>query len=155
MWVLALIIGLPLLEIALFVVVGGWLGLWPTLAIVLSTGVLGVMILQRRGLAARGLARKVATPLALAADGGLIMAAAILLILPGFFTDTLGLLLLLPPVRALVLAQLAQRVSASTVVFQRGFDNRGFTREDVIDGDFTEVPPNADRLRGPSKWTED
>lgn len=151
MWVLALIVGLPLLEIALFVTIGGWLGLWTTLAIVLLTGVSGVMILRRRGLAIQGLSRRVADPLALMADGGLVMLAAILLILPGFFTDTLGLLLLIPPLRALILARIAARLGASTAIFRQ----KGFSKDDVIDGDFVEVPKETTHLRPPSKWSED
>ena len=52
MWLLTIFIVVPIIEIALFIQVGGWLGLWPTLAIVVLTAILGTTLVKRQGLAA-------------------------------------------------------------------------------------------------------
>ena len=49
MWLLALILGLPLIEISLFVTVGAWLGLWVTLAIVIGTAAFGIWLIRNQG----------------------------------------------------------------------------------------------------------
>jgi UPF0716 protein FxsA len=146
--VIALLIW-PLIEIALFVTVGGWLGLWLTLAIVLGTGVGGIALMRWRGMRAmadlRGQMRTMGNPLALAADQAVFMLAGVLLVLPGFFTDAMGLLLLIPPVRTAVVALMARRVQV-----RRG-------AADVIDGDYAEVGPQPlprrDAPSDPSGWT--
>lgn len=153
MRVLALILAVPLIEIALFVTVGGWLGLWLTLAVVLGTGVLGVALMRRLGggVALRGPFVGALTPMA---HQGLLMLAAVLLVLPGFFTDTLGLLLLVPPVRQGVIALMAAQAR------RRGFtvQSAGFTpqtRDDVIEGDYFAMDEATNTPKPPSKWTQD
>ncbi len=141
----------PLIEIALFVTVGGWLGLWLTLAIVLGTAFAGILLMRWRGLRAmadlRGQMKAMGNPLALAADQAVFMLAGVLLVLPGFMTDVMGALLLIPPVRMALVAVMARRVVVAGGPVRR--------REDVIDGDYSEVePPRVPRGR-PSGWTQD
>ena len=52
MWLFAVFLAVPLIEIALFVTVGGWIGLWPTLGIVVLTAVAGTALVRREGLRA-------------------------------------------------------------------------------------------------------
>ena len=153
--VFALLIAWPLIEIALFVTLGGWLGLWLTLAIVLGTGVLGVSIFQRLGLRSAQRLRaemdRMRDPLGAAGDSALLALAALLLILPGFLTDALGALLLIPPFRRLLVAQLAARMG---VVSMRSDQPARRSDGIVIDGDFVEIDPNPDQQpRPPSGWT--
>ncbi|NHB76001.1 FxsA family protein [Rhodobacter calidifons] len=126
MAIILAILALPLVEIALFVTLGARLGLWLTLAWVLLTAMGGMLILRR--LAASGMAvrreefvegfrgRMAEDPLSPVVDQALIAVAAMLLILPGFFTDALGLLLLVPPLRRLGIGLMARRVRGVTVV---------------------------------------
>jgi UPF0716 protein FxsA len=143
----------PLIEIALFVTLGGWLGLWLTLAIVLGTGIAGVALMRWRGLRAmadlRRHVREMGNPLAQVADQAVFMLAGVLLVLPGFLTDALGLLLLVPPVRHALVALAARRV----VMPSSG--GRPRYQDDVIDGEYSEVDAGRDRLRKPSGWTQD
>ncbi len=126
MWIILGVLALPLVEIALFVTLGAALGLWLTLAWVLLTGVVGVMLLKslsisgavrgRRDLVEGFRGRLAENPLSPIAHQALIGVAGVLLILPGFFTDTLGLLLLVPPVRTLMIRLMARRVRGVTVI---------------------------------------
>jgi len=154
MRLLAAILAVPLIEIALFVTVGGWLGLGLTLAIVLGTGVFGVLIIRQQGRQAMDDLRQAAQqrrnparPMAAQALNGL---AGVLLILPGFLTDVLGLLLLLPPVQGVILRTLAARVQA-TAGFGASPRRQG---AEVIDGEFHDLTPDAAANdRPPSGWT--
>lgn len=108
----------PLVEIAFFVVIGNAIGLWPTLAGVLVTAIIGSVVLRYQGLAlfreiqettARGL-----LPARALADGMMIGIAGILLLTPGYFTDLMGLLLLVPAVRTAIYAFLKSRIQVVT-----------------------------------------
>jgi UPF0716 protein FxsA len=137
----------PLIEIALFVLVGGWIGVWGVLALVLATGLAGVLILQ--GVAARQrIALRAGLTRLRAAEvnaGVLGLLAGILLILPGFLTDTLGLLLLLPPVQSAILARIRSRVVPASP--QRGWTDR------VDEVDYVDLDRDG-RPRGGSPWRD-
>lgn len=154
MWRLLAFLAWPLTEIALFVVIGGEIGLWGTLAWVLLSGILGMLILRlevargavmlRQGMGRVGLREG-------AAIGGLFRAlAGVLLMLPGFLTDAIGLLLLLPPVQAALSAAVMKRVT----IVRAGAGRGPAADADVIDGEWVEVPPEANRRRGTSGWVE-
>ncbi len=123
---LALVI-VPLIEIALFIEVGGLLGLWPTLGIVVLTALAGATMLRLQGLATvgdlRGRIDRGEDPSGPLAHGALILASGLLLLTPGFFTDAIGFALLVPQVRAAVIRYLARRVV--TVIHKRGGPGRG------------------------------
>ena len=103
---IALFIGLPVLEIWLLIEVGGSIGLLPTLAVCVVTGVVGAWLARAQGgHVLRRVQERVArgeVPARELVDGLLILVAGVLLMTPGFVTDIAGVLLLLPPVRALV-----------------------------------------------------
>jgi UPF0716 protein FxsA len=147
MWLFAIFILVPLIEIALFIQVGGWLTLWPTLGIVLGTAIVGTWLLRWQGTQVlRDLQREMQSlgnPLSPLAHGALILVGGVMMILPGFFTDILGILLMIPPVRSLVIRLILSRIPAQTVsgfAFSRGPGSDPNT----VDGDFFEIPP-ADR----------
>lgn len=152
MRVFALLLLWPLLEIGLFVVVGGAIGLWPTLAVVLGTGVLGVALIRWQGMGVlRDLQKNGAVdPISPIAHGALILLGGFLLILPGFFTDVLGLMLMIPLVRRGLIAALGPRIQV------QGFAASRFRRdpaEDWVDAEYEEVVPDRDKIGGPSKWS--
>ena len=145
--VVLLFLALPLIEIALFVVLGGMLGLWLTLGVVLVSAVLGVLVLRRAGQPGRAGA---GGPLRDMAGRGFAMLAGILLIAPGFLTSALGLLLLLPPVQSLMVGLLGQRLGMTGFVFRQ----RRQANDDIIEGEFEEVIPPSDQRLPPSKGTQ-
>jgi len=157
MWFLLALIAWPLVEIGLFVEIGGRLGLWATLGLVLGTAMLGISVLRSQGVRAQANLRAAmqgfGTPGTPLAHEALILVAGGLLILPGFLTDVLGLLLLLPPLRSLMIARLSKRVVVQGFATRPQADPFADPGQTVIDGDFLEIDPKNSSLRGPSGWT--
>ncbi len=93
----------PLIDLMVLIQIGGVLGFWPTVLVVVFTGAVGAALAKHQGL--RTLARINAElsagrlPTSELADGLLILMAGAVLITPGFLTDLFGLLLLVPPFR--------------------------------------------------------
>ena len=112
--VLLALVGVPLIEIALFIEIGGLLGLWPTLATIVATAVIGGAMLRSQGfstlLRARAMLARGEVPLREVFDGVCLIVAAALLLTPGFLTDAVGFLLLVPGVRALIGVSILSRV---------------------------------------------
>lgn len=111
---LGIFIIVPIIEIALFIQVGGAIGLWPTLLAVVLTAIIGTVLVRSQGANAwnelqRSLAemRDPSRPLA---HGVMILVAGILLLTPGFFTDAISLLLLIPGVRNAVIKGVARNI---------------------------------------------
>lgn len=136
-WIGALACALPFLEIAGFVWIGSKLGVALTLAWVLGAMVAGLLLLRRTGMQAVGKLRaaleKGSEPGHSMLDSACFTAAAMLLIVPGFFSDALAALLMLPITRAWLLRRTAAHFE--TRVYRQGGRQGG-----VIHGDFTVVP---------------
>jgi len=153
MWLFFLFIGVPIIEIALFIQVGGWLGLWPTLAIVVLTAIAGTMMVRSQG--ARALANlqrsfnDLNDPTEPLAHGAMILFSGALLLTPGFFTDALGFALLIPAFRTLVMREIGKRIQVNSVVAGQAQWTTD-PGETVIDGDY-EV--EEDPGKPPSGWT--
>ncbi len=161
----------PLIEIGLFIQVGGWIGLWPTLAIVMGTAILGTWLVRREGLLAlaqvQDRMRSLRDPTEPLAHGALIIFAGALLLTPGFFTDTCGLLLLIPAVRAGLMRMVRARMRVRAGLYDSFVPPDGMypdgmhteagypTRSDpqVLDGEYFEVDPGSSGSRPPSGWT--
>jgi UPF0716 protein FxsA len=100
-----LFIVVPIAELYVIIQVGQWIGIWPTLALLLADALLGSMLLKHQGRSAwrrfnEALAQR-RFPGKEVADGVLIVIGGTLLLTPGFLTDIAGLLLLIPPTRAI------------------------------------------------------
>ncbi|MGA9596505.1 MAG: FxsA family protein [Acidimicrobiia bacterium] len=93
----------PPIEIGLFIVVGGWIGLWPTVGIVLLTAFLGARLVSRQGRGVLGQLRAEFVagqfPATTLAHGAMILISGALLLTPGFLTDLIGFSLLSPQIR--------------------------------------------------------
>ncbi len=155
MWLFFLFIGVPVIEIALFIQVGGLIGLFPTLAIVILTAIAGTMMVRSQG--AQALANlqrsfnELNDPTEPLAHGAMILFSGALLLTPGFFTDALGFALLFPAVRRFVMSQIRKRIEVSSVVAgQTQWSEARPANDNVIDGEY-EVEENTDNP--PSGWT--
>jgi UPF0716 protein FxsA len=101
-----LFIVVPIAELYVIIKVGEAIGLWPTLALLFADAILGSLLLRHQG---RGAWRRFNEALAArrfpgkeVADGAMIVVGGTLLLAPGFITDIAGLILLVPPTRAIV-----------------------------------------------------
>jgi len=103
----------PVIEIALFIQVGGFLGLVPTLIIVIGTAALGTWLLRQQGLSTLARARSRLDsgelPATQLIEGAILLVGGALLLTPGFMTDAVGFACLVPPSRRWLAAQLASR----------------------------------------------
>lgn len=116
---LLFIIG-PIAELYVLIKVGGLIGVIPTIALVLLTAALGSHLVRRQGLEVMSRVRSAQmrgeVPALPALDGAALLFAGMLLITPGFISDTLGFLLLIPKLRDRIARALLSRV----VVFTPG-----------------------------------
>ena len=152
MRLLIVFIAVPLIEIGLFIQVGGIIGLWPTLLIVLITAIAGTCLVRSQGAQTlenlQGSLQSMNDPTEPLAHGAMILFAGALLLTPGFFTDAVGFLLLSPPFRRFVMQSIRTKLKASNVNLTTPHKN---SDEDVIEGRFKQVSPGED----PSGWTKD
>ena len=149
MWVFAVFVAVPLIEIALFIQVGGWLTLWPTLGVVIATAAIGTVLVRREGLRVLGDVQRaldeLGDPVAPLAHGALILLAGALLLTPGFLTDAVGFALLVPGLRAVLLRWIV-RHGVHVRVFGAAPRRGGKpAREDVIEPGYRDVTPGARR----------
>lgn len=143
--VLAILIGLPILEIAAFVMVGSEIGVLRTIALVLLSGIAGSILLRIQGF---GALKRIRIEMEAGRDpgrelahGAMIMLAGILLLLPGFVTDLLGLLLFIPPVREFAWRFLKRRmVVVSSFRGRSGFRPGRDKTIDLDEEDFHRTP---------------
>lgn len=147
---------IPLLELYLLILLGNVIGFWPTVGIVLVTGMLGAWLAKREGLR---VFRKWQSALAEGRmpeegvlGGLLVLVGGVFLVAPGVMTDVCGLLLLIPPTRRaianVVRAHFEQKIQQGTVRVVR-FDQPGAraprAQDGVIDveGEIVEEEPRA------------
>ncbi|WP_428773278.1 FxsA family protein [Vibrio sp.] len=134
---LLLFIFVPIIEIGLFIQVGGFLGLWPTLALVIITALVGASLVRSQGiqtlLTVQSRLQQGEIPAQQILEGVMLAVAGVLLLTPGFMTDALGMVVLLPGPRAALARQLMSKVevkasgSYSSQHFHRGpFDQGPF-----------------------------
>ena len=137
--ILLALIGVPLVEIAVFIEVGGWIGLWPTLAVIVLTAVVGTWLIRAQGIGVLMRARRTVAeggaPLREAFDGICLIVAGAFLLTPGFVTDAAGFLLLLPPLRDLA-AVWAWRRWGRDIRVRRGGPH-------VIEGEYRDDTPGG------------
>ena len=117
LYLLLAFIGIPLIEIALFIEVGGAIGTPATIAVVIGTAFLGAWMLRRQGLStaqtAQAKLQRGEMPVEQAFDGMFLVFAGGLLLTPGFLTDAIGFSLFIPQVRTALRARIIERAKRS------------------------------------------
>ena len=140
-----LFIVVPIAELAVLIQVGQVIGVWWTIAILIADAILGSILMPAQGRVAwRRFNEAIAggrVPAREVADGALVMFGGLLMLTPGFITDILGFLLLIPPTRAVVRAVLVRRLALRMTVAMTA------RPDDVVDG--TAVDIENDRLAPP------
>jgi len=136
--VLLLIIGIPLIEIYLFIKIGSQIGAFNTVSLILITAFVGVIYAKYEGFNTlkSGMSQiiKNEIPIYEIISGAALTFAAFLLILPGFATDILGLLIIFPPSRKLLLKKVSIKYSQNNQ-----------KKQDFINGEFEDIDENNDR----------
>lgn len=136
---------MPILELYVIVQVGQQIGVLPTIALLVGVSVAGAWLMKREGVKAwrafTTATKAHRVPAREVADGALILFGGALLLTPGFVSDVLGLVLLLPPTRAMVRAAFVGVVAKRFVVVdvaREAYRNRPGTRPDggrVVEGE--------------------
>lgn len=146
----AALIGLPLLDLASLIFVGRSIGGWPTLALVVLSAAAGVLLIRAQSFAILTQARQALNagrfPARQVFDGACALIGGALLVLPGFVSDILGMILLLPPCRTLLLAIISRRIARSGhfafwTVEPPSAPSRAPGGATVIEGEYRTVEP--------------
>ncbi|HIF9070934.1 TPA: FxsA family protein [Photobacterium damselae] len=158
---LLLFIFVPIIEIALFIQVGGFIGLWPTIALVLITAIVGASLVRSQGLATltsvQNRLQQGELPAQQIVEGVMLAVAGVLLLTPGFMTDCMGMTILLPAPRAWLAKQLMQRVKVQGMGQSSGFSGsfgRGF-QQGPFDSDFGSHADQGDTFDGEYERKDD
>jgi UPF0716 protein FxsA len=157
MWLLIAFIAVPMIEIALFIQVGGFIGIWWTLLIVLLTAVAGSYLVRNQGLRELGNLQRsfseLKDPTEPLANGAMILFAGALLLTPGFFTDVVGLSLLVPSVRRAAFLWAQSRIKVRNFEMGAGPVPQPEPKDGIIDAEFEDVTNDKKSTHDPSKWT--
>mgnify|MGYP001043021512 FL=1 len=109
-----LFVGVPLLELYLLIQVGSQIGALPTIGLSILTAVIGTFLVRVQGfsvlLRVRDMVDQGEVPAIEVLDGALLLIAGVMLLLPGFLTDALGFLLLVPPLRRLLILRFVRAI---------------------------------------------
>ncbi len=132
---ITLILGIPLIEIYLFIKVGSEIGALNTILLILTTAVVGIWYARYEGFNTlkSGMSQLVRNELPLyeIISGATIAFAAILLILPGFATDVVGILLIFPISRKIILRQYSKKYSSKR--------KKSSKEKNYIEGEFEDI----------------
>ncbi|WP_074372230.1 FxsA family protein [Vibrio spartinae] len=144
--ILCLFIAVPIIEIGLFIQVGGYLGLWPTIGLVLITAFAGASLVRSQGLQTlltmQQRLQDGELPAQQILEGVLLAVAGVLLLTPGFMTDLMGMFVLLPRPRAILARKLMDKVVIQGNVQQpfgpraRGPYDRESDRGNTYEGEY-------------------
>ena len=130
-----LILGIPLIEIYLFIKVGSQIGALNTILLILSTAVVGIWYARYEGFNTlrAGMSQLVKNELPLyeIVSGAAIAFAALLLILPGFATDIIGILLVFPVTRKIILSKYSKKYSTK--------NKKNVKKKNYIEGEFEDI----------------
>ena len=134
---LFLIIGVPIIEVYLFIKVGSQIGAFNTISLIFITAFFGIVYAKYEGFNTlkSGMSQIVKNELPLyeIISGAAITFAALLLIFPGFATDLLGLLIIFPPTRKLILKKIPNK------------QNQSNNKQDYINGEYEDIDDENDR----------
>ena len=143
MWLFILFFTVPVIEIVLFIKVGSAIGLIPTVFVILITALAGTFFVKQQASQLFDLFKRKAgnleDPSEPIGHGVLVLFAGALLLTPGFFTDVIGFLLLVPNFRYWVFRKIEKRF-IHIKSFNKETPNQ---HETIYDADYTDITPNA------------
>ncbi len=143
----ALFIGVPLIEIYLFIQVGGIIGALPTVLVVIVTALLGVSLLRSQGFRTMAKFQQEVTtgqlPASTMLEGVALIFGGALLLTPGFLTDAIGFLCLIPFTRQTIIAWIIKNMKVPSSGFYGSISQPKPHDPDVIEGEFRKQDENS------------
>ena len=152
MWLLLIFIVVPVLEIWLFIIIGGAIGTYITLLIILLTAILGTFLVKAQGIYVlkeiQSKFDELKNPTEPIIHGAMILFAGALLLTPGFFTDSVGFLLLIPSIRSVTFSWLKNNLNFVRQSNESKSNSSTQRYTDIEVTDYKEVRPEEK-----SPWT--
>ena len=144
--ILLIFIGVPILEITLFIDVGERIGLFNTLLLVILTAIAGTALLRLQGLSvlakAQECLRENRFPMEEVFDGLCLVFAGALLLTPGFITDTIGFLLFFSPFRLILKSFGSRFIAKRANIHMSGANPSQSADNGIIDGEYQDITEN-------------
>ena len=127
MRLLLLFLIVPILEIVVFIGVNNYIGLIYTIILVLLTATIGTLIVKRQGFQVisnfrNQVVTQTGSPLILLINGFIILIAGVLLLTPGFITDSFGFSLLIPKLRGIIIREAIKRIKPQNTDFKVDYE---------------------------------
>ena len=142
---LIIFIVIPVIEISLFIEIGSFIGSFNTILLIFTTALIGVYFVRQQGISTYSKLynqlQNQEAPIQTMFEGLVILISGILLITPGFFTDALGFLGLIPLTRVIFI-----KIVANSVLSSYGMKNQG-PDDGSIEGDFEEINDDEDKIK--------
>ena len=142
---LIIFIVIPVIEISLFIEIGSFIGSFNTILLIFTTALIGVYFVRQQGISTYSKLynqlQNQEAPIQTMFEGLVILISGILLITPGFFTDTLGFLGLIPLTRVIFI-----KIVANSVLSRYGMQNQS-PDDGSIEGDFEEINDDEDKIK--------
>ena len=139
---------IPLLEVILFITVGKYIGLWNTIFIIIITGIVGAILVKSQGITIFNKALEEIKlnkkPIFSIFEGIAILIAGAFLLTPGFLTDTLGCVLLVPKARNIIINYITLYLKKRTIYKEKTMynSNEEDKKNKIFEGNFEEVDDN-------------
>ena len=142
---LIIFIVIPVIEISLFIEIGSFIGSFNTILLIFTTALIGVYFVRQQGISTYSKLynqlQNQEAPIQTMFEGLVILISGILLITPGFFTDALGFLGLIPLIRVILI-----KIVANSVLSRYGMKNQN-PNDVSIEGDFEEINDDEDKIK--------
>ena len=141
-------IAIPIVEVILFITVGKYIGLWNTILIIIVTGIIGAILVKSQGVAIFNKAleeiKSNKMPLFSIFEGIAILIAGAFLLTPGFLTDTLGCVLLIPKTRDIIIKYITSYLEKKAIYKKKSkYDkNEEDKKNKIFEGSFEEIDGN-------------
>ena len=142
---LIIFIVIPVIEISLFIEIGSFIGSFNTILLIFTTALIGVYFVRQQGISTYSKLynqlQNQEAPIQTMFEGLVILISGILLITPGFFTDALGFLGLIPLTRVIFI-----KMVANSILYRYGMKNQS-SDDGSIEGDFEEINDDEDKIK--------
>ena len=139
---------IPIIEVILFITVGKYIGLWNTIFIIITTGIIGAILVKSQGITILNNAleeiRSNKMPILSIFEGVAILIAGAFLLTPGFLTDTIGCVLLIPKARNIIINYITSYLKKRTIYKKKTtyYSNKEYKENKTFEGDFEEIDDN-------------